>query len=140
LFLFSGLTLYAQPLRFRMEFTYDTTQLSAMLILKTEGETLKGSMVNEFGVNFVEFTVRNGKAKIIRINPMLKRPFLQKILRRDFELLADCLHRAAGDVIRSKKRGIYRASCIKRMDEETKLLSLHLEHQNLPLTINLYPF
>ena len=140
LFIFGGITLCAQTQRFRMEFTYNTEQLSAMLILKNEGDILKGSMVNEFGVNFVDFTVKNKKAKIIRLNPILKRPFLKKVLRRDFELLADCLNRETDETLWSKKRGIYHASCIKLMDPETKLLSLQLEHLNLPLKISLYPF
>jgi len=97
-----------------MTLTYDSNQLSAILILKKEEALLKGSMVNEFGVNFVEFTVKNGKAKIVRLNPMFKKPFLKRVLRRSFERLADCLER----------------------EEEA---SLQLTHQKSPLTINLFP-
>ena len=140
LLILSSLTLYAQPLRFRINFVYDTNQFSAMLILKMDGERLKGSVVNEFGVNFVDFSIKKGKAKIERFNPMLKRAFLQRVLKRDFEFIADCLNRDSDGVIWSKKRGIYRASCTKYMNEEAKLLSLHLEHKNLPLSITLYPF
>ena len=135
-----SLALHAQSLRFSMELIYDTNQLSGMLILKTEREVLKGSMVNEFGVNFVEFTVKNGKAKIVRINPMLKKPYLKKVLKRDFELLATCLNREGDEKIQNRRKGIYRASCAKQTDEETDLLSLRLEHQKLPLTIYLYQF
>ena len=140
LLILCSLTLYAQPLRFRINFVYDTNQVSAMLILKMDGERLKGSVVNEFGVNFMDFSIKKGKAKIERINPMLKRAFLQKVLKRDFTLIADCLNRDSDEVIWSKKRGIYRASCTKYMNEEAKLLSLHIEHKNLPLSITLYPF
>ena len=140
LWLISAVSLHAQTLRFRMAFVYDANPLSAMLILKNEDETLKGSMVNEFGVNFVEFTVKKGRAKIVRLNPMLKKPFLKKVLIKDFELITACLKSETEGVMYSKKGGVFSASCIKQMDEESKLLSLQLEHQKLPLTIYLSQF
>jgi hypothetical protein len=109
-----------------------------MLILKEQGDVLKGSMVNEFGVNFVEFTVKNKRAKIIRLHPMLKKPFLKRVLKKDFELIAASLYREMDGMVWSKSGG--GAFCIREHDEEHKLLSLRLEHQKLPLTINLYPF
>ena len=136
----SSMTLSAQSFRFRMAFSYDTHHLSGMLILKSEGEVVKGSMVNEFGVNFVEFTVKNGKAKIVRLNHLFKRPFLKKVLKRDLELLTQSLMSEESGVLWSKKGGIYRASCIRESDEERNLLSLQLEHQKLPLTITLNQF
>lgn len=102
---------------------------------------LKGSMVNEFGVNFAEFTVKNQKAKMVRLHPMLRKPFLKKVLKKDFELITASLHREEEEgIVWSKGRGIYRAFCLRQRDEENKLLSLQLEHQKLPLTIHLYPF
>ena len=140
LFVLNGIVLNAEPLRFSMVFTYDANPLSAMLILKTEGGVTKGGMVNEFGVSFVEFTIRNGKAKIVRLNPMLKRPFIKKVLKRDFELLWACLQREEDGTIQSRRGGVYRAFCVRQTDPESKLLSLQLEHQKLPLTINLHQF
>jgi len=134
------LSLHAQTLRFQVALTYNANPVSAMLILKNEGEMFKGSMVNEFGVNFVEFTVIKEKAKIVRLNPMLKKPFLKKVLRKDFELITRCLTSEVDGVVWGNKGGIYRAFCVKQTDEETKLLSLHLEHQKLPLTIFLSQF
>jgi len=133
-------TVNAQTLRYRAEFVYDANQISAMLILKYESEILKGSMINEFGVCYVEFIVKKGSAKVIRLHPILKRPFLKKVIKRDFELLARSLALASEEVLWSKKRGIYLASCRKQIDEERKILSLHIKHQNVPLSINLYPF
>ena len=138
LLILSSVTLHAQSLRFRMAFSYEANQMSGMLILKTEEEVTKGSMVNEFGVNFVEFTIKNGRAKIVRINPMLKRPFLKKVLRRDFELLWESMMSEADGTVQSRRGGISRAFCVRQTDEESKLLSLRLEHQKLPLVINLY--
>ena len=134
----SSVTLYAQSLRFRMAFSYEANQMSGMLILKTEEEVTKGSMVNEFGVNFVEFTIKNGRAKIVRINPMLKRPFLKKVLRRDFELLWESIQSDEDRTMQSRRGGVSRAFCVRQTDEESKLLSLRLEHLKLPLVINLY--
>ena len=140
LLMLGSVSLQAQSLRFRVAFTYETTQFSSMLIIKKEGEVLMGSMMNEFGVNMVAFSVNKGKVKIIRFNPVFKKPFFKKVLKRDFALLADCIFRASDEIVWSNKRGIYQASCVRYMDEENKWLSLHLEHQNLPLTIDLYPF
>lgn len=136
--LFFPVSLHAQTHRFRVALTYDTHQLSAILILKRDGETLKGGMMNEFGVNLVEFSVKKGKAKIARLNPLFKKPFLKKVLKKDFELITESLQREMDGMSLSKRGGMYRATCLRETDEETKWLSLRLEHQKLPLSICLY--
>jgi len=133
-------TLNAQPLRFRATVTHENNPLSAILIVKEEGGVLKGSMINEFGVNLVEFTVKKGKTKIVRLNPMLKRPFIKKVLRKDFALLAAVLQRDSDETLWSKGRGMFQASCSRSTDSETHLISLHIAHRRIALTIDLHQF
>ena len=130
-----SVTLYAQSQRFRMTFTYGNNPLSALLVLKTEGKLIKGSMLNEFGVNFVTFTVQNGKTKIVHLNPLLKKPFLKKVLKQDFALLTECLSRGPDETVWSSQKGKFLASCVRSAEEQIRLV-----HQRIPLTIDLMPF
>lgn len=138
--LIGNLSVYAETLRFQMTLTYNAIPLSAILILKSEDVLCKGVIINEFGINLIEFTANKGKAKIVRLHPILKKPFLKKVLKNDFELIIESISSASNRIIRSKKRGIFHAYCYKREDEDNNLLSLQLEHKKLSLTIILNTF
>lgn len=79
----------AAPDRWRVHLTFDKAALSGLCLVRTQGDTLVGAVVNEFGLQAFDFTFdrRRGKVRLSHLLPMLDRWYIRRTLRRDLALL-----------------------------------------------------
>lgn len=66
--------------------------LSGICILLREGDTIKGSLFNEFGISAIDFTyyINKDKVKLHSMLPMLDKWYMHRVLRHD---LCELFHR-----------------------------------------------
>lgn len=113
-----AITAVAQPLplkdgeRQRREIQIDIGRacLSGILVMLQEDDTLKASVVNEFGVSFMDFTysATNDKVKLVSLTARLDKWYIRRMLRRD---LLQLIHRMQrGETTYKGKRATYRIS------------------------------
>lgn len=82
----------SQVLR-RFSFSIDTGKavMSGLLLAKDDGEVIKGSMVNEFGVSAVDFsyTRKNDRLTLLNVVSFLDKWYIKRVLKKDIRL---CIH------------------------------------------------
>ena len=67
--------------------------LSGICILLHDGQCVRGSLFNEFGVSTLDFEYTPGlkKVKLLNIAKMLDKWYIKRILRRDLAKVMECL-------------------------------------------------
>ena len=123
-------------LRYGLEWNYQEMNLSAILVLKEFGEEKKGVIMNEFGINLLEFDInKKGKVAVAFLHPMLRRPFVKKLLRKDLRLLNACLEApSVDDVPPGWRKGV---EITDVLDENNSRL-LKIQHHKPPMSIVLF--
>lgn len=64
-------------------------ELSGICIIKTDGEGSRGSVVNEFGIHALDFTVSpdRKKVKLLNVMPAMNRWYIKRVVRGDLKFL-----------------------------------------------------
>jgi len=124
-------------LRYGLEWNYQDMNLSAMLVLKTFGQEKKGVVMNEFGLNLVEFSLnKKGKARVVFLHPMLHRPFVKRMLQKDLRLINTCIEASSVDEVPSGLRKNLDIS--GHWDENKMMTSLAIQHHTPAMTLRLF--
>ena len=63
--------------------------MSGICVLLCDGDIIKGSMFNDFGITYMDFTYsqQKDKVKLLSVQKMMDRWYIRKILRRDLRQL-----------------------------------------------------
>lgn len=99
-----ALSASAAPLprrQFRIE--TDRGSVSGIMIAHEDDETLRGSLVNEFGISAIDFSCcrASGEVRLLNVVSFLDKWYIKKVVRRD---LGYCLHLLYGTPGRESDR------------------------------------
>lgn len=61
--------------------------VSGICVIMLEGDMLKGSIFNEFGITAMDFTyqIQKEKVKLISVFPMLNKWYIKRVLKKDLK-------------------------------------------------------
>ena len=61
--------------------------VSGICVIMLEGDVLKGSIFNEFGITAMDFTyqIQKEKVKLISVLPMLNKWYIKRVLKKDLK-------------------------------------------------------
>lgn len=69
--------------------------VSGICILHREGDAIRGSLFNEFGITALDYSynLTKKKVKLHTVMPMMNKWYIRKVLKKDLRQLMDCLQR-----------------------------------------------
>lgn len=81
--------------RYQFELEKPGAGISGILLLQRDGDEIKGSLINEFGVSALDFVYNesNGGLKLINVVSFLDKWYIKRVLKRDLKV---CLEIIAG--------------------------------------------
>ena len=84
--------------------------MSGICVLLCDGDLIKGSMFNDFGITFMDFTFnqRKDKVKLLSVQKMMDKWYIRKILRRDLRLLFHAMREGKGEYRDGKYKMLFR--------------------------------
>jgi len=87
---------------YAIEMDFRGRVVTAMCIVQVNADNdIVGTVLNEFGVKFFDFTYNGKKAKVHNVLPEMNKWYIRYVLRRDFKLF--CKHfRDGGSIEQSK--------------------------------------
>jgi|GEM_PF-6010378 hypothetical protein len=123
--------------RYGLEWNYQDKNLSAMMVLKAFDTEKKGVVMNEFGLNFLEFAIdKKGKVRVAFLHPMLRRPFVKRMLRKDLRLIHACMQASSiDDVDSGLRKGLELSG---HWDENGVMRSVAVQHRSSAMTLRLF--
>lgn len=67
--------------------------VSGICVLHREGDTIQGSLFNEFGITALDFSYHTGKKKVKlhTVMPMMNKWYIRKVLKKDLRQLMEGL-------------------------------------------------
>jgi hypothetical protein len=67
--------------------------ISGLCILVNDGQAVKGSLFNEFGISSLDFSycIAKDKVKLHDVMPMMDKWYIRRVLRKDLRQLMHCL-------------------------------------------------
>ena len=70
-----------------------TVYVSGICVLHREGDTIRGSLFNEFGITALDFSYRlaKKKVKLHTVMPMMNKWYIRKVLKKDLRQLMEGL-------------------------------------------------
>ncbi len=79
----------AQRSRFRVDVSGRGAQLSGICIVKTDDSGSRGTLVNDFGIHVLDFTLSPDRQRLKLLNVMqpLNRWYVKKTVRKDLQML-----------------------------------------------------
>ena len=107
-----------ERMRYNTEIDFGRAYVSGVcLLLNDGGNTVKGSIVNEFGVSFMDFSysLKKHKVRLHSVAGPLDKWYVRLALRRDLRGLMQAMQR--GDSTYEAGKRVYR---VERMRTETK--------------------
>ena len=107
-----------ERMRYNTEIDFGRAYVSGVcLLLNDGGDTVKGSIVNEFGVSFMDFSysLKKHKVRLHSVAGPLDKWYVRLALRRDLRGLMQAMQR--GDSTYEAGKRVYR---VERMRTETK--------------------
>lgn len=77
--------------RYSVRIDMGQSYIGGLCIIKGDESQLTASVVNEFGVSIVTFRydLNKEKVKIVNCIRQLKKPFIRKVLKKDFKIILD---------------------------------------------------
>lgn len=109
----------AQKSKYAATIEMNKGYVSGICFLSEEGDTIKGSIFNEFGISVLDFTFLRSKhqVKLENVIKMLNKWYIKRVLRKDLAQVLDNLQQGI-DSYRNEKYHInYQFS---RIEDETK--------------------
>ena len=78
-----------ESIRFTAYIEMEKGYVSGICILHRDGNTVHGSMFNEFGITALDFTYRleRKKVKLHTVMPMMNKWYIRKVLKKDLRQL-----------------------------------------------------
>ena len=78
-----------ESIRFTAYIEMEKGYVSGICILHRDGDTVHGSLFNEFGITALDFTYRleKKKVKLHTVMPMMNKWYIRKVLRKDLRQL-----------------------------------------------------
>lgn len=119
LILFSALSLKAQSLlpspsgeaaRYDAYIELPRGYLSGVCIMRCAGDTLRGSIFNEFGVSAMDFVYdrRKDRVRLLSVMKMMDRWYIRRTLRSDLRQLFKSMNAGKGEYRNERRHIIYR--------------------------------
>lgn len=109
-----------ERMRYTVYIEMPRAYISGIGILKNDGETLTGSIFNEFGVSALDFTYapQRRKVRLLSVMPMLDKWYIRKTLRSDLRLLLDRLSSGETTYTNAKRHITYRFTPMEAAADE----------------------
>lgn len=84
--------------------------LSGVCIMRCEGDTLQGSIFNEFGVSAMDFVYvrRKDRVRLLSVMKMMDRWYIRRTLRSDLRQLFKSMNAGEGEYRNERRHIIYR--------------------------------
>lgn len=78
-----------ESIRFTAYIEMEKGYVSGICILHRDGDTVHGSLFNEFGITALDFTYRleRKKVKLYTVMPMMNKWYIRKVLKKDLRQL-----------------------------------------------------
>lgn len=94
--------------------------LSGVCVLLNDGEDLKGSFFNEFGISYMDFSYSVGKdkVKLHSVQPMMDKWYIRRVLRHDLRLLLLRMGEGVGEYRNEKRKMTYRFTPLPEAEPE----------------------
>lgn len=119
LILFSALSLKAQSLlpspsgeasRYEAYIELPRGYLSGVCIMRCAGDTLRGSIFNEFGVSAMDFVYdrRKDRVRLLSVMKMMDRWYIRRTLRSDLRRLLRSMNAGEGEYRNEHRHILYR--------------------------------
>ena len=84
--------------------------LSGVCIMRCAGDTLQGSIFNEFGVSAMDFVYdrRKDRVRLLSVMKMMDRWYIRRTLRSDLRLLLRSMNAGEGEYRNERRHILYR--------------------------------
>ena len=77
----------AGRMRYNVQIDFKKAYISGICIMQHDDDTVKASIVNEFGVSALDFTydTQRQKVKIVNLMPKMNHWYIRRVLKRDLK-------------------------------------------------------
>lgn len=72
---------------FRFSFKVGEIDLSGIAVIKTDGSTVRGSIINEFGIKAFDFISSKDNCKLLNVISFMNKWYITKTIADDFQFL-----------------------------------------------------
>lgn len=109
-----------QKVRYNATIELQRGYLSGVCVLLNEGDVVRGSLFNEFGLSALSFTYRPARQKVTidHLVAMLNKWYIRRVLRRDLSRLMAHLRQGIGTYRNEKHHIDYNFSILSDATEE----------------------
>lgn len=106
--------------RYTAYIEFPKAYVSGICILLDDGEELKGSVFNEFGISCMDFVYQKqkDKVKLLSVQKMLNKWYIRKVLRKDLRCLLHALAEGHTAYVNEKRHIAYQLKPITTQQEE----------------------
>ncbi|MBQ8050051.1 MAG: hypothetical protein IJ197_00570 [Bacteroidaceae bacterium] len=73
--------------RTHLELSAHGRDITGLCLMRQSEDTLRGSVINEFGIKAFDFTYREGKTKLMNVASFLNKWYIRRTLQRDLSFL-----------------------------------------------------
>ncbi len=96
--------------------------MSGICMLLCDGDIIKGSMFNEFGITFMDFTysLQKDKVKLLAVQKMMDKWYIRKILRRDLRQLFHAMLEGRDEYRDEKYQMLFRFTPLTEDEQNVK--------------------
>ena len=107
-------------MRYTAYIEFPKTYVSGICILLNDGEELKGSVFNEFGISCLDFVwlKTKDKVKLLSVQKMLDKWYIRRTLRKDLRLLLHEMVESRTTYMNEKRHITYQLKPITTEQEE----------------------
>ena len=93
--------------------------VSGICVIMLEGDLLKGSIFNEFGITAMDFTYQlsKEKVKLVSVLPMLNKWYIKRVLKKDLKAVIKGLEQGNTTYENTRRHILYQFSPLS--DSET---------------------
>ena len=96
--------------------------MSGICVLLCDGDIIKGSMFNDFGITYMDFTYsqQKDKVKLLSVQKMMDKWYIRKILRRDLRQLFHAMQEGRGEYHDEKFKMLFRFTPLTEDEHNVK--------------------
>lgn len=94
--------------------------VSGICVMYNDGEDVKASIFNEFGISAIDFVYypKKDKVKLLNVIKMLDKWYIRKLLKSDLRKVVHCLQQGIGEYRNEKYKIDYKFSQLQDDTEE----------------------
>ncbi len=109
-----------QLVRYNASIDFKRGGMSGICALRLDGEELKGSLFNEFGISALDFTCqrKKGKVRIVSAISMLNKWYIKRVLRQDLMHVVNALGHGDTTYVNTRRHITYQFSRMSQNDTE----------------------